>query len=148
MIDVLKSLFFAGSGGPRDEVQTEVAVAALLVDAARADGDYAPSERAAVDVFLQRMFALGPDEARALRARGEEAQASAPDIVRFTRVIKMGLSEDERIGVMQGLWQIVLADDHRDPEENALMRHLAPLLAVSDHDSARARQRAMAGRAD
>lgn len=142
MIDVLKSLFFPGAGAGRDEVPTEVAVAALLVDAARADGDYAPSERDEVARVLGQIFALAPEAARALRARGEAAQAHAPDIVRFTRVIKMGLTEPERIGVMEGLWRIVLADDHRDPEENALMRHLAPLLAVSDHDSARARRRA------
>lgn len=144
MIDALRSLFFPARGDTREDVPTEVAVAALMVDAAWADGEYAQSERNAVTALLEHMFGLSADAANAVREQGEAAQADAPDIVRFTRVIKTGLSEEERIGVMESLWRVVLADDHRDPHEDALLRHFAPLLAVSDHDSARARQRAMA----
>lgn len=143
MIDVLKALFAPGPA-PRDDVAPDVAVAALLVEAARVDGVYDPAERRAVEALLASLFDLSPAEAQALRARGEAAQSEAPDIVRFTRVVKGAMEEDQRIALMEALWHVVLVDHDRDPHENALLRHLAPLLAVSDHDSANARQRVQA----
>lgn len=143
MIDVLKALFAPGAA-PRSEVPADVSVAALLVDAARADDLYKPEERRAVVALLQRMFGLELPEAERLCERGEAAQARAADIVRFTRVVKFALDEDERVRLMEALWEIVLIDRERAPDEDALLRRLAPLLAVSDHDSAAARQRVLA----
>lgn len=141
MIDVLKGLFSGGTPAPRDVVPADVAVCAVLVEAARADGSYDDADRGAVAALLADMFDLSADQAVALRLQGETAQADASDIVRFTRVIKSALSDEDRVALMEGLWQVVLVDHHRDPHENALMRHVAPLIAVSDHDSAAARRR-------
>ena len=143
MIDALRALF-RPDAAPRAEVPTDVAVAALLVDAARADDVYKPEERLAVVTLLQRMFGLETPEAERLCEAGEEAQAGAADIVRFTRVVKFALDEAERVRLMEALWDIVLVDRERDPDEDALLRRLAPLIAVSDHDSAAARQRVLA----
>ncbi|MCW1933874.1 tellurite resistance TerB family protein [Pararhodobacter zhoushanensis] len=143
MIDVFKSLFRSDAAA-RAEVSPQIAVAALLVDAARADGVYAPDESDAVAALLAAIFSLTPAEARALRAQGEVAQGDAPDIVRFTRVIKFALEEDQRIQLIEALWSVVLVDHQRDPNEDALLRRLPPLIAVSDHDSAAARQRVLA----
>lgn len=143
MIDALRSLF-RPDAAPRSEVSADVAVAALLVDAARADDQYKPEERRAVVALLAQMFGLEHPEAELLREKGEAAQAAAADIVRFTRVVKFALEEDERIRLMEALWEIVLVDHDRDPDEDALLRRLAPLLAISDHDSALGRQRVLA----
>ncbi len=143
MLDALRSLFRADTG-PRAEVPAEVAVAALLVDAARADGVYHPAERRAVGTLLQAMFGLDAAGADALRVRGEASQAEAADIVRFTRVIKAAMDEPQRIRLMEALWEVVLADHERAPDEDALLRKLAPLIAVDDRDSAAARQRVLA----
>ena len=52
----------------------------------------------------------------------------------------MGAYED-RSGVSEALWSVVLADGVREDEENALLRLAASLLGVNDRDSALARQR-------
>lgn len=143
MIDALKSLF-RGAKGPRTELPLDVCVAALLIEAARADGFYDADERAAVLRLLQDMLDLSPAEAAALHDRADAEQGSAADMVRFTRVIKMAMEEDQRVQVMQALWHVVLVDHDRDPHENALLRHLAPLLGVDDRHSVTARRRAMA----
>ena len=147
MIDALKSLFSPGAA-PRSEVPADVAVAALLVDAARADEVYKPEERHTVIALLEHMFGLELPEAERLCERGEAAQEGAADIVRFTRVVKFALDEVERVRLIEALWEIVLVDRERDPHEDALLRRLAPLIAVSDHDSAAARQRVLARQAD
>ena len=51
---------------------------------------------------------------------------------------------DNRLGVVEALWQVALADGQRDADEDALLRLVSKFLGVSDMDSARARQR-MAG---
>ena len=143
MIEVLKSLFRPQTV-ERTEVAPDLAVAALLVEAARADGVYDDAERHAVAHLLEDMLDMPRPAAEELRDRGEDAQAGAADLVRFTRVIKFAMDEGERAMLMEGLWRLVLIDHHRDPHEDALLRRLAPLLAVSDHDSAAARRRVLA----
>jgi uncharacterized tellurite resistance protein B-like protein len=93
--------------------------------------------------LLEDMLDLAPDAAADLRDRGEAAQSEAADLVRFTRVVKSALDEDERAALMEALWRIVLIDHHRDPHEDALLRRLAPLLAISDHESAAARRKVL-----
>jgi uncharacterized tellurite resistance protein B-like protein len=122
---------------------SDLAVAALLVEAARADGDYVDAERALIDRTLAGLFDLGPWEASALRQRGEAAQRDAADLWRFTHAVKTGLPEAERLAVLEALWTVALADGARDPHEDALIRQLAPLMALTDRDSAEARRRVM-----
>jgi uncharacterized tellurite resistance protein B-like protein len=93
--------------------------------------------------MLSALFDLAAPAAVALRSDGEAAQGAAPDLVRFTRVVKTAMAEPERVAVIEALWAVVLADEVRHPREDALMRRLAPLLAVSDRDSAWARQRVL-----
>ena len=119
-----------------------LALAAILVRAARADDDYAEAEIAAIDQALAHRYALTPAEASALRAEGELAEAEAVDLVRFTRLIKQAVPIEERHAIMEALWRVILADETRDPDENALARQAANLLGVPDRDSAIARARA------
>lgn len=145
MFDTLRALLRPASPA-RTDVAPDLAIAALLVDAARADGVYAPAEKAEIDALLRSLLDIPMAEASALRLRAEAAHADAADIVRFTRVIKAALDEEARRDLMQALWSVVLADGQRDAHEDALMRHLAPLIALHDHDSAAARRRALAER--
>ena len=139
--DFFNRLTAAQTDKPLDETDARLALAALLVRAARTDGHYAPSEIAHIDRILQTRYSLGAPEATALRKDAEEAEAAAPDTVRFTRDIKEAVPYEERIGVIEALWQVVLADGDRADQENALLRMTASLLGVSDMDSNSARRR-------
>ncbi|MBK5933869.1 putative tellurite resistance protein B-like protein [Rhodovulum imhoffii] len=123
-----------------------LALGALLVRIARADGDYAREEAERIERILARRHALTPQGARTLREQAEALEAEAPDTVRFTRAIKEAVAYEDRIAVIEALWDVVLADGIRDSEENALLRLTANLLGVNDRDSALARQRVEAGR--
>ncbi len=142
MFEKLLGLLARPDATPLPPGDCRLAVAALMVRLARADGDYASEERAAIDCALARRYSLGPPEAAALRGDAEVLESEAPDTVRFTRAIKDHVPWEEREGVMEALWSVVLADGRRDAEENAQMRLMASLLGVNDRDSAFARQRA------
>jgi uncharacterized tellurite resistance protein B-like protein len=143
MLDFLRNLL-APRADRADETEPAVAVAALLAEAAQADGAVDAAEAAAVERHLARLFGLDAAAAADLRARGEAARRASADLFRFTLVIKQALDEGERAALMEALWAVALADGARDPHEDALLRKLAPLIAVSDRDSAAARRRAAA----
>jgi uncharacterized tellurite resistance protein B-like protein len=131
---------------PLPEPDARLALAALLVRLARADGLYAPSEIARIDRVLAERHGLDPAAARALREQGEALEREAPDTVRFTRAIKDSVAYEDRAAVVQALWSVVLADGGRDAHEDQLMRLVAPMLGLTDPDSALARRRAEVAR--
>ena len=129
------------------ETDARLALAALLVRIARSDGDYTTAELRRIDGILARRYRLSDEDADRLRIDAESLEAEAPDTVRFTRAIKDHVPYEEREGIIEALWDVVLADGRRDDEEDALLRMVAPLLGVSDKDSGLARQRVEARRA-
>ena len=138
--DLLKNLF-QPEPEPLDDLDARRALTALLVRLARSDNHYAAAEIIHIDRIIKARFGLDDAAALELRTEAETLEAEAPDTVRFTRAIKDAVAYDERIGVIEALWQVALADGARDQDEDALVRLVANLLGVSDRDSALARQR-------
>ena len=141
MIRFLKNLLTDPTPDPLSAEEAELALAALLVRLARADESYDENEKHHIEAVLAARGGLGPAQAAQLRARGEEIEAEAPDTVRFTRALKDKIAHEDRIGVIEAMWQVALADTRRDPHEDALIRLASSLLGVSDRDSGLARQR-------
>ena len=134
------------AGFKKEETQTEEdalprAFAAILVEAARADEDYTDEERRLIDRTLSAKFSLSAEEAAALRGTAEADQAEANDLYKFTSVLKDALSREEKIGLVEDLWRVVLSDDARDPHEEMVIRRLLGLIHLEDTESQRARQR-------
>lgn len=136
--DILRRLT-APAPAPLNEIDSRVALGALLVRVARTDGDYAQVEIQQIDQALMTRYSLSTADAAALRAECEELEAQAPDTVRFTRAIKEAVSYENRLSVIEALWSVVMADGVRDDEEDSMMRMTASLLGVSDQDSHSAR---------
>lgn len=142
---MLRNLLKRLLGGPEGEAlmpedEARIAMAAVLVRAARADGDYAELEKSMIDQILAQRYGLGAAQAAVLRSEGELAESEAVDIFRFTQSIKKSVPFEERIAVVESLWMVVLADQARDPHEDGMIRQVIGLLGISDRDSAHARQ--------
>lgn len=136
----LSSKDVAESTPETDADNLQRAVAALFVEAACADENYEEREKAIIDKSLAAKFSLSPADAAALRAEGEKAQSGATDIQRFTRLAKE-LSKDDKLALIEQLWEVVLSDGDRDPFEDTLMRRICGLIYVDDRVSGEARQR-------
>ena len=135
----IAALFDApGSAAPEGFDPAALALAALMVRLARADGHFDDGERAAILAALDARFGNGA----ALLAEAERREAEALDHHQFTRLVKAANEPATRGALMADLWRVVLADGARDDEENALMRQFASLLHVSDQEAAMARRRA------
>ncbi|KUF11217.1 TerB family tellurite resistance protein [Pseudoponticoccus marisrubri] len=123
------------------DADARLALTALLVRVARSDGVYDEYESTRIDRIVCTRYGLSPFEGARLRADAEQLEAEAPDTVRFTRAIKDAVRYEDRIAVIESLWQVALADGARDAQEDALLRLVSNLLGISDRDSALARQR-------
>jgi len=126
---------------PLDDGDARLALTALLVRVARSDGEYAASEIIRITRLVEARYNLSHDAAEALRMDAETLESEAPDTVRFTRAIKDAVPYEERVAVIEALWQVALADGERESHEDSLLRLVSNLLGISDRDSARARQR-------
>tara|TARA_R110002124_G_scaffold11573_12_gene54934 strand:+ start:10067 stop:10564 length:498 start_codon:yes stop_codon:yes gene_type:complete len=124
---------------PLVDTDARLALSALLVRVARSDGSYESREREVIRRIAEDRYGLAPDAAEQLVTEAEGLEREAPDTVRFTRAIKDAVPYEHRLGVIQALWKVVMADGQREPEEDALLRLVASLLGVSDQDSNAAR---------
>jgi uncharacterized tellurite resistance protein B-like protein len=149
MIDRVKRLFDALGGGTPAESEVagadaiHLAAAALLAEAAFGDAHFADAERAAIERLVRERFALSEAAARRLVAAAEEKAADSTHLLRFTRVIKDNFSPDERIGLIEMIWEVVYADGELHEYEDSLLRRIAGLIYVSDRDRGAARKRAL-----
>ena len=130
----------ATSGG---EGELALAAAALLVEAARLDGHFDDEERRKIASLVAARFELSRSEAETLIGEAESHAAAAVELYGFTRVVKDRLSYDERVELIEMLWQVVYADGALHDYEASLLRRIAGLLYVEDRASGEARKRAL-----
>lgn len=126
---------------PLNDADARLALTALLVRIARSDGVYEASEKERIAAIAEARYGLSGDAAGTLITDAEGLEAEAPDTIRFTRAIKDAVAYEDRIAVIEALWQVALADGERDAKEDALIRMASSFLGVSDMDSAQARRR-------
>jgi uncharacterized tellurite resistance protein B-like protein len=143
MFDHILSLLGGGPSSSGTPDQLQIAVAALMVHAATMDDTFDAAERAAIERLLAERFALGPDAVKGLLAKAEKRAEDSTQIYPFTRVAIERLDERERVGLIEMLWEVAYADGVLDPDEDALLRRVAGLLYVSDHDRGEARKRVL-----
>ena len=99
------------------------------------------AERERIEWLCEHRFELAHDEAHALIEAAEQKVESSVQLLGFTRTIKDGFSYDERVHLMEMLWEVVYADELVEAHEASRMRQIAGLIYVDDRDSGIARSR-------
>ena len=149
MINRVKALFLDRGGAPEtrgaghSHEELQIAAAALMVEAAQLDGDFDARERAKIRDLVTQRFGLGREESESLIEVAEERVAWASQLHGFTRVVKGAFTQEERIELMEMLWEVAYADGELHHFAASLMRRLAGLLQVPDRDSGAARKRVL-----
>jgi uncharacterized tellurite resistance protein B-like protein len=141
MLAQIRKLLTAPESSPAPSDQLQIAVAVLLVEAARMDDDFADAERAVIERLLADKFELTPGETKELLALAESTAEKSHQLHPFTRLAVQRMDPGQRIRLIEMLWEIAYADGVLDPEEDALLRRVAGLIYVSDADRVAARQR-------
>jgi len=128
--------------GP-DQHGLQLATAALLFEMLRADEDEHPEERRTLERALQTCFALDESETRQLAQLAEREAAESVSLYQFTGLINRHFSPDEKIRVVEMLWQIAYADARLDRYEEALVRKVAELIHVPHREFMQAKHRVL-----
>ncbi len=121
----------------------QLAAAALMVEAALMNDVFDAAERDTIRGLLMDRFDLAAEEADELLGLAEARIAESNELYGFTRTIKDAYSNEERIALLEMLWQVVYADGELHDYEANLMRRITGLLHVTDRDSGAARKRAL-----
>jgi uncharacterized tellurite resistance protein B-like protein len=132
------------SGLPQGGDELQLAVAALLLEAAVVvDGDFDPREREIVRHLLQRCFSLSPDDAQLLIAAAERRVEISSQLFGFTSMVNSQLDRERKIELIEMLWEVAYADGVLDPLEDTMLRRIAGLIDVSDHERGEAKRRVL-----
>jgi uncharacterized tellurite resistance protein B-like protein len=147
MINRIKQLLSGESADNTPEAradEVQLATAALLVESAFMDGNFDEDEMQSIQRLLTDRFNLNEEELETLVFEAEQAVAASGQLYRFTRVIKDRFDEEQRIGMIEMLWEVAFADGDADHFEQNLIQRVAGLIFVSDRDRGDAKKRVMA----
>lgn len=143
MLDQIRAILKGGEPKLPQVEQLQLAIAVLLVEAARMDNRFEAVERNAIERILSERFHLDPQATHELievaQARADETNQLYP----FTRMTVERMSYPERVRLIEMLWEVAYADGVLDADEDALLRRVAGLIYVSDQDRGAARRRVL-----
>ena len=125
-----------------DETKLARTVAALLVEAAMADGDIDENEYTYIRHMLVTQLDQSADDAEAMLKEAVSSHDERIEIHSLTRHIRYDTDAADRLIILEMVWMVVLADGNLDVHESQLMRRLVGLLFVDDVESGLAAQRA------
>jgi uncharacterized tellurite resistance protein B-like protein len=103
-----------------------MAVACLLVHSARIDENYTDKEK---KIIRDAIVEMGADknEIDKIIEEAEEKEKDANQILDFTREVK-NINEENKMIIIEALWDIIFSDEDADMYETNLMRRLSGLL--------------------
>jgi uncharacterized tellurite resistance protein B-like protein len=140
MIEKLKQFMSSALGADTEslmadaEQQTLLAAVALMIEIIAVDDAEHEAEKAMLRQILSSRFNTGAEAADKLIAEAEAAHNEATDFYRFTAEINDTFSAEQKIELIEHLWQLAYADDHLHELEQHVIRKLASLLYVSHKD--------------
>jgi uncharacterized tellurite resistance protein B-like protein len=127
------------SGGPSDAA---FALAVLLIDVARSNAERVEDrEHTVIERALAARFNLERGEVSRLITAAEVGAIQATDLFHFTQIVLKNFSEEERISVIEMLWEVAYSDGVLTGNEDTLIRQVAGLIDVSDRERGEAKLR-------
>lgn len=147
MLSKIKSLLFEEAEVSAATVASDddgSIAAALLIQAALADGEFSADERFVITAILVEDHGATENDAVQLIDELEAKVRESVQLFGFTQAVNESFDFDKKVALIETLWEVILADGIIDHHEDNLMRRLAGLLHIPDRESGLARQRIQA----
>ena len=126
-----------------EETKALNSIVALLVEAASIDGEIGLDEKNQIKTILTDQLNLGTKKADEILEETISNSSEQIEIWSKTNDIRKELDYEERLKILELMWEIVLVDDIIDEFEAQLMRRVSGLLYISDIDSGNSKKRAI-----
>lgn len=145
MIKTLKE--FLAASLPRDEIgdkehSIELCAAVLMLEISMADADLHEDEHRFIEDAIKRHFHLTAEEAVTILELAHKEVNHSVSMYEFTRMINNSLSMEEKVHIVELLWQVANVDAVIDKYEEFYIRKIADLLYVPHKDYIKAKLRA------
>ena len=137
MIDLVKKFFDRRSERIPSEKQKNrlhdirIATCALFLEMANIDDEFSDGERDRIIDTLKRDNNLSDEHTVELIQASEAELKGSIDLWQFTNLINRNYSIDEKIQIIELIWQIAYTDGRLDKHEDYLVHKLAELLHLS-----------------
>ncbi|REL28335.1 TerB family tellurite resistance protein [Thalassotalea euphylliae] len=125
-----------------DKLNLDIACAVLLVEVMKADGLMDESEQQHIQHILATYFPLTTNEVSELVTQAIELSENATDFHRFTSVLNQHYSPQQKVVMVETLWQLALADGELVAIEQHVIRKIADLLHLRHSEYTQAKLQA------
>ena len=107
-----------------------IKIAALLIHVAKIDQDFSNKEE---NIIKQTLLKIGAkdEDIQKIIDEGKIIEENSNQILDFTKKVK-SMENDNKIRIIEALWQIIYSDKKADIYEANLMRRLAGLLYIDN----------------
>ena len=138
MILKLKNILSNSKNTDRGKIASSsknIAAAALLIEAACIDGKLDSEEQKIINTRLEKYLRISNSEMLDLIKEASKVQSESNQIFGFTKEIKNSFSEEQKLDLIEILWDVICSDQTIHIYESNLMRRICGLIYVSDKKS-------------
>ena len=121
----------------------QMASAALMVEMLHVDEQVTTEEDEKLRLLLKQRFNLDSSEIEALIDLAHNEKHEATDYFQFTSLLNEHYSQQQKIDLVEDLWQLAYADHELDKYEEHLLRRLSELLHVPHQDFIRTKHKTL-----
>ena len=112
-------------------IDKKLCAAALMVHVIVADGKITTDEEVKLLAVLETHYEMTAEQAAELATQAKQAQSESVDLYSFTSVLKAQMSETERMGLVEDLWEMVYADGKLHEFEDNIVWRVAELVGIN-----------------
>jgi uncharacterized tellurite resistance protein B-like protein len=112
----------------------EVATCAVLLEIARIDDEFTDKEQQIINNILKKKFSLTDGEVKNLIKLTSEELEQSSDLWHFTDTINKNFTKEQKIQLIEHIWQIIYSDKHLKGHEDYLVHKLQRLIWLDHKD--------------
>ena len=143
MLQSLKNIFASDQILNSETETTEIDIlSGLMIEAANTDGEVTQEELNKISHSLINVFKEDPQAVEVSLTKAFENKDNSQSLYYYTSKLNKSYSNENKIKLIQTLWEIILADNEIHDFETNLIRRLAGLLYISDVECGNAKIRA------
>ena len=143
MLQSLKNIFADDQILNAENKNTEIDIlSGLMIEAANTDGEVTQEELNKISYSLINIFKEDPKVVEVSLTKAFENKDNSKSLYYYTSKLNKSYSNENKIKLIEVLWEIILADNKIHDFETNLIRRLAGLLYISDVECGNAKIRA------
>jgi uncharacterized tellurite resistance protein B-like protein len=112
----------------------QIATAALLIEIAKADGNFSDDERKRIIDFMKNDYNLDDECVNDLIELSEHRVEESISVYEFSSILNETFSRAEKLELMKNLWRIIYEDGKLDSHEDQLIKIIGSTLNLEHKD--------------